>query len=662
MENQDQNQKKPGTSSFLAIAVIGVLGVILVQNYLKKDQTPPPPPNPDVQSETLESGGEQFQFARLPDGNPGQITRIVTENLIVELSTRGARIARLYLKQHDLLTIPGHVIQRSNDPTGLANHALEVTRGNGMDFQLHAYWGGPRDEVGDPPLNAANFRLVHVKKDPDSGIVEVRYTLPVSLKGYKFELTKIYRFLPGENYFHQLTAFRNLEHREFRWGAEMYFKTFGDLGPQVGPGEDPAQYAYGRFYYYNDSLDILMNTAGGGGMSCGNPFSCNSRNEGEEYHTVQGADNSLELMGSKSRYFFAYDQFLGDNLNPVHTPDGLKDRNKEDESGKRRFTAFFKQFRLAASQDQSVDFGGPDRLMQADGSFVGADRGNRALILSQQKSRSDLLLIDNKVYVGPRNDDAHRFQNPALMAAEFGQAAPDEHARGVLYNSSFLRYFSTIRDGIVWLMRFLYQYVGNYGWVIIIIAVSFKLVTWPLNQIQARSMKKMSLLRPEMDRINEKYADNPQEKQKKVMELYKKHNINPMKGCLPMLIQMPIFIALYSAFSESIELWQSPFIFWIHDLSVPDTVGHLPYLNVAINILPLIMAASQLVQQRLTMVSVDQQQKTIMYMMPIMMLFFFWQIPSGVTLYWTVQNLIAIIWQLATNRFGRDDAAAVARS
>jgi len=167
-----------------------------------------------------------------------------------------------------------------------------------------------------------------------------------------------------------------------------------------------------------------------------------------------------------------------------------------------------------------------------------------------------------------------------------------------------------------------------------------------------------------MERINEKYADNPQEKQKKTMELYKKHNVNPAKGCLPILIQIPIFIALYSAFSESIELWKSPFIFWMTDLSQPDTAYVIKDLifwkdvNFHVNILPLFMVVSQLLQQRLTTVVTDPQQKIMMYMMPVIMIFFFWTMPSGVTLYWTIQNILAIGWQLISNRFSSDEATA----
>ena len=121
-----------------------------------------------------------------------------------------------------------------------------------------------------------------------------------------------------------------------------------------------------------------------------------------------------------------------------------------------------------------------------------------------------------------------------------------------------------------------------------------------------------------------------------------------------MVIQIPIFIALYSAFSESVELWRSPFIWWMTDLSGPDTIMIIPDLifvkNFHVNILPLVMVATQLLQQMTTTMSADPQQKTMMYIMPIVMIFFFWNMPSGVTLYWSVQNLITVLWQYISKK------------
>ncbi|HMY70179.1 MAG TPA: YidC/Oxa1 family membrane protein insertase, partial [Leptospiraceae bacterium] len=145
------------------------------------------------------------------------------------------------------------------------------------------------------------------------------------------------------------------------------------------------------------------------------------------------------------------------------------------------------------------------------------------------------------------------------------------------------------------------------------------------------------------------------EKQAKTLELYQKNKVNPASGCLPMIVQIPIFIALYTAFSDTIDLWKSPFL-WIKDLSEPDTVWQTAnfygFGAVSLNVLPLIMVGTQFFQMQMTSTAgSDPNQKTMMYMMPFIMLFFFWSMPSGVTMYWTIQNILSIVQQVYTNKF-----------
>ncbi len=668
MENKEQSPLG-SLSSLLPIFLVGALAIIVFQTWFAPEKPKPQPQQTQEQqrAEQETSGLANFQFASLPANDAGRIINIDSKHLYARLSTRGGRVTALYLKEHDEFTLPAQVLAETDDPVAIEQRALEVTRGAGMDFQPHLYYYGPYGEqLANPPLNNAAFKLDGVSRDEKTGVQEVRFSLPLTLNGHRLELIKIFRFLPEENYFRQITAIRNVEKKEFRWGgaanlAPIYFKPFGDLGPLPPPGDNPALYAYGRFYRYNNELQTRLNAAGGGSAGCANPLGCGRVDKAGQYTWQNEFPDSLELLGAKSRYFFAYTEFMNDGVNALNRPDGLAYANQEDPTGKNAFTAIFDSFKLAPAGEQPLDLGSVNRLTVAGGALASAETGNRAPVLAEQKRRADAMIIDNKVYVGLRNDENHQFQKPDLMAAEFGVTGFNEHARTVIYSSSFLAIFSKIRDGIIWVMRWLYVYVGNYGWCIIIIAVAFKLITWPLNQMQAKSMKRMTEVKPELDRINEQFADDPAEKQKRMMELYKKYNINPMKGCLPMLIQMPVFIALYSAFSESVELWRSPFIGWITDLSTPDTIGHLPYLGWSINILPLVMAGSQVLQQRFTTVVADKQQQMIMYMMPVMMLFFFWTIPSGVTLYWTVQNILAIVWQLATNKLSKDEPAPTSR-
>jgi len=344
---------------------------------------------------------------------------------------------------------------------------------------------------------------------------------------------------------------------------------------------------------------------------------------------------------------------------PQQTPDGLILVDKYDPTGSETGTIFYKNFQLQPRVDNPLDLGDTRGDTDAAGKFVSADKGNFYRIVSTQKERKDALVIDSMVYLGVRSDEAHSFNNEKLMEAEFGMTEPDGEARRALFSFGYFSYFSKIKDAIVWLMRVIYRITGNYGWSIIIIAIAAKLLTFPLNQMQVKSMKKMSALKPEIDKINVQYAKDPQEKQKHIMEMYRKHNVNPAKGCLPMFVQMPIFIALFSAFSESVELWQSPFIWWMTDLSMPDTIYVVKDLffvqNLSLNILPVFMVISQIFYQKFNTVTADPQQKVLMYIMPIVFAFMFWSMPSGVTLYWTVQNVFSIVWQIAANKLTSDD-------
>jgi YidC/Oxa1 family membrane protein insertase len=208
-----------------------------------------------------------------------------------------------------------------------------------------------------------------------------------------------------------------------------------------------------------------------------------------------------------------------------------------------------------------------------------------------------------------------------------------------------------VRDLLVRLLVLLNSLFGNYGVSLIIFAVLTKLIFWPLNQKSANSMKKMSELAPQLKALKERYKDNPTELNKQTMDIYKRHGVNPASGCLPIVIQMPFFFALYSALSNSVELWNAPFILWITDLSKPDTVTTLPaYLGaIDLNILPLLMVVSQFFQQRLTSSTADPNQQKMMMFLPILFIFIFWKMPSGLVLYWTVQNVFSIGQQLYTN-------------
>ncbi len=208
------------------------------------------------------------------------------------------------------------------------------------------------------------------------------------------------------------------------------------------------------------------------------------------------------------------------------------------------------------------------------------------------------------------------------------------------------------------MIKFFYRLTKNYGISIILMTIVIKIILHPLTYKSFQSMKKMSALQPKINEIREKYKNNPEQMNKEVSALYKKEKVNPMGGCLPMLLQLPIFYALYALLSSMIELRNESFL-WIKDLSLPDTIAtikmSIPFLGYKIagqgytdiNILPFIMTATTLLQSKLTSGDQSNQQgKMMTYLFPLMFFFIFWNMPSGLVLYWTIQNILAIVQQL----------------
>jgi len=192
-----------------------------------------------------------------------------------------------------------------------------------------------------------------------------------------------------------------------------------------------------------------------------------------------------------------------------------------------------------------------------------------------------------------------------------------------------------IAQPLFWLLTKLHSYLGNWGFAIIAVTILVKAAFFQLNAKAYTSMANMRKVGPKLAEIKERYADDKQKQSQEMMNLYKKEKINPLGGCLPILVQMPVFISLYWVLMESVELRHAPFIGYIHDLSVMD-----PYF-----ILPLIMGVSMFVQQRLNPAPPDPMQAKIMQWMPVMFTFFFLFFPAGLVLYWVVNNTLSIIQQ-----------------
>ncbi|MCM8777727.1 MAG: YidC/Oxa1 family insertase periplasmic-domain containing protein [Candidatus Omnitrophica bacterium] len=190
-------------------------------------------------------------------------------------------------------------------------------------------------------------------------------------------------------------------------------------------------------------------------------------------------------------------------------------------------------------------------------------------------------------------------------------------------------------------LYYIHRAVPNWGWSIIILTLIIKAVFFPLTLKSLRSMKALQKLRPYLQDIQKKYKNNPQQMQKELMNLYKEYKINPFGGCLPMFVQFPIFIGFFIALRSSVFLRGAPFIFWIKDLSVPDTIVRIA--GFPLNLLPLIMAATSFLQQKLT--PQEPSQKAMTYMMPVIFLVLFYNFSSGLLLYWTTMNLAGLIEQ-----------------
>jgi YidC/Oxa1 family membrane protein insertase len=200
--------------------------------------------------------------------------------------------------------------------------------------------------------------------------------------------------------------------------------------------------------------------------------------------------------------------------------------------------------------------------------------------------------------------------------------------------------FGFVSEFLLWAMNSLHKVIGNYAWSIIVLTILIKLALWPVQNKATNEMRKMALLSPKMTELREKLKDDPQKMNQEVMKLYKEYGVNPFSGCLPLLVQIPIFFGFYSMLGTAIELRNSSF-FWVADLSQPDTIGYL--LGFPINILPIVMAGTMVWQMVITPKTGDAMQQRIFYFMPIIFLVFCYNYASGLALYWTTQNIFSIV-------------------
>jgi YidC/Oxa1 family membrane protein insertase len=218
-------------------------------------------------------------------------------------------------------------------------------------------------------------------------------------------------------------------------------------------------------------------------------------------------------------------------------------------------------------------------------------------------------------------------------------------------------WFTFLAKPLLVVLRWFYSFTGNYGIAIILLTIIIKIIFWPLTQKSYTSMQKMKKVQPKIQQIREKYKDDKEKLNQELMQVYKTYKVNPMGGCLPMALQIPVFFALYRMLNSAIELRHQPFALWIHDLTAPDRlnlgfsidlpmIGHLDGLPV----LTILMGVTMFLQQKMTPSSGDPRQEKIMLIMPVMFTFFFINFPAGLVLYWFVNNILSIAQQYWINR------------
>lgn len=222
---------------------------------------------------------------------------------------------------------------------------------------------------------------------------------------------------------------------------------------------------------------------------------------------------------------------------------------------------------------------------------------------------------------------------------EFNQRVDREITRIVDFGGKWV---APLSKGAHWFLVRVYSVIPNYGVAILILSILLRLAFHPLTVKSLRAQRRMQALKPHLDRINAEYKDNAEERAKRTLAFQRKHGMNPLSGCLPMLVQMPVFIALYGLLMNAIELRKAPFMLWMQDLASPDMVGEIAGLP--IHILPVVMAGTMFLQQRMT--PTDPRQAPMMMMMPVMLLVFFYSLPSGLVLYWTITNVLTIGQQM----------------
>jgi YidC/Oxa1 family membrane protein insertase len=350
---------------------------------------------------------------------------------------------------------------------------------------------------------------------------------------------------------------------------------------------------------------------------------------------------SNQGMSIKKRFVFYNDRFKADlSIETVNTPSfmlplgtnfGVYNKEQREHKGpvmlvaseREEFdsgvegTKYFTEHIEWVAQEDKYFTAALIPVTPIEGATVWKERDEAEIALKLAPQKHDFIF-----YAGPKEYDRLKALNAGLEhIIDFG-------------------WFAFVAMPLFWVLKYFYGFLGNYGWAIVLLTIVTRIPFIPIMHKSQQSMKKMQKIQPMMAELKEKYKNDSAKMQKEMMALYKKHKVNPVGGCLPMFLQIPVFIALYNVLLNAIELRGAPFVLWITDLAVKD-----PYY-----IMPVVMGATMVLQQKMTPTAMDPKQAKMMMLMPIVFTFMFLQFASGLVLYWLVNNCLGIAQQFYANK------------
>lgn len=331
------------------------------------------------------------------------------------------------------------------------------------------------------------------------------------------------------------------------------------------------------------------------------------------------------------------------------TYDKIKDEKKKSYTGKIDWFGITDKYWLAAFiPDQSENY---------------SANYNFAIKNAKDKYQSDFISKEKLIETGGKYELTHHLFAGAKNVDLLDQY--EEQYNVKLFDRAIdFGWFYILTKPIFNAMNYFYRYVGNFGISIMIVTIIIKLAMFSLANKSYRSMKRMKKLQPEMERLKELYADDKARVNQEVMALYKREKVNPVSGCLPLLVQIPVFFSIYKVLYVTIEMRHAPFFGWIHDLSAPDPTtifnlfGLLPFTPpsfLMLGVWPIVMALTMYLQQKMSPAPADPVQAQVMKFMPLMFLFMFASFPAGLLIYWSWNNVLSIVQQVYINKLDKDN-------